>query len=200
MPPSRHRNTLKNRSVPAAANNARAVISCRETGRPSAQTFLGGKHFGRGFGQPINLGEQHLQFGGAQLFQETPVAFLRARHNRVMGTKGTFEDYPPRIYVEGQAGGERFQAINDDHKKQFEHPLWTKLGEQARSGGHGGMDFVMAYRLVECMHDGLAPDFDVYDAAAWSAPLPLTEMSVAKGSMPMKFPDFTRGDWMKPRA
>ena len=62
------------------------------------------------------------------------------------------------------------------------------------------MDFVMAYRLVECMREGLAPDFDVYDAAAWSAPLPLTEMSVAKGSAPMKFPDFTRGDWMKPRA
>ena len=123
-----------------------------------------------------------------------------SRHNRVMGTKGTFEDYPPRIYVEGQVGGERFQPINDDHKKQFEHPLWTKLGEQAQSGGHGGMDFVMAYRLIECMHDGLAPDFDVYDAAAWSAPLPLTEMSVAKGSTPMKFPDFTRGDWMKPRA
>src|SRR4029079_4818523 len=62
------------------------------------------------------------------------------------------------------------------------------------------MDFVMAYRLIECMHDGLAPDFDGYDAAAWSAPLPLTEMSVAKGSMPMKFPDFTRGDWMTPRS
>jgi hypothetical protein len=25
-------------------------------------------------------------------------------------------------------------------------------------------------------------------------------MSVARGSAPMKFPDFTRGDWKKPRA
>ena len=123
-----------------------------------------------------------------------------SRHNRVLGTKGTFEDYPPRIFVEGQAGGERFRPLSDEDKRRFEHPLWTKLGEQARSGGHGGMDFVMAYRLVECMREGLAPDFDVYDAAAWSAPMPLTEMSVAKGSAPMKFPDFTRGDWMKPRA
>jgi hypothetical protein len=117
-----------------------------------------------------------------------------------MGTKGTFEDYPPRIYVEGQAGGERFQPINDDHKKQFEHPLWTKLGEQARSGGHGGMDFVMAYRLIECMRDGPRPRLRRLRRGGVERPLPLTEMSVAKGSAPMKFPDFTRGDWMKPRA
>lgn len=116
------------------------------------------------------------------------------RHNRVMGTKGTFEDYPPRIYVEGSAGGERWNPI-DEWKTKFEHPLWTKLGEQARTGGHGGMDFVMAYRLVETMRSGIAPDYDVYDAAAWSAPFPLSEMSVAKGSAPMKFPDFTRGEW-----
>jgi predicted dehydrogenase len=123
-----------------------------------------------------------------------------SRHNRVMGTKGTFEDYPPRIYVEGQEGGERFQPIADDLKKKYEHPLWTQLGVKAQSGGHGGMDYVMAWRLIQCMREGLAPDYDVYDAAAWSAPLPLTEISVAKGSMPIKFPDFTRGDWKKPRA
>jgi predicted dehydrogenase len=123
-----------------------------------------------------------------------------SRHNRVMGTKGTFEDYPPRIYVEGQEGGEKFQPLSDDLKKKFEHPLWTQLGEKAQSGGHGGMDYVMAWRLIQCMRDGLAPDYDVYDAAAWSAPFPLTEMSVAKGSAPMKFPDFTRGDWKTPRA
>jgi predicted dehydrogenase len=123
-----------------------------------------------------------------------------SRHNRVMGTKGTFEDYPPRIYLEGQEGGEQFQPLSDDLKKTFEHPLWTQLGAKAQSGGHGGMDYVMAWRLIQCMREGLAPDYDVYDAAAWSAPFPLTEMSVAKGSAPMKFPDFTRGDWKTPRA
>jgi hypothetical protein len=121
------------------------------------------------------------------------------RHNRVMGTKGTFEDYPPRIYIEGTPGGEKFGPI-DDWKSKFEHPLWTKLGDKARGAGHGGMDYIMAYRLIECMREGLAPDYDVYDAAAWSAPFPLSEMSVAKGSAPMKFPDFTRGEWSKPRA
>ncbi len=57
------------------------------------------------------------------------------------------------------------------------------------------MDFIMAWRLIQCMIQGLEPDFNVYDAAAWSAPFPLSEKSVAKGSAPVKFPDFTRGKW-----
>jgi predicted dehydrogenase len=122
------------------------------------------------------------------------------RHNRVQGTKGAFEDYPPRVYVEGQAGGERWGAV-DEWKKTHTDPLWTTVGEFARKkGGHGGMDFVMAYRLVQCLHEGLVPDYDVYDAATWSAPFPLSEMSVAKGSAPMKFPDFTRGSWSATRG
>ena len=42
----------------------------------------------------------------------------------------------------------------------------------------------------------MPPDIDVYDAAAWSAP---TEASVASGSAPQKFPDFTRGKWQPRR-
>lgn len=70
------------------------------------------------------------------------------------------------------------------------------MGERAlESGGHDGTDFIMCYRLVQWMREGLAPDMDVYDAAAWSAPWPLSEMSVAQGSRPVEFPDFTRGHW-----
>jgi hypothetical protein len=61
------------------------------------------------------------------------------------------------------------------------------------------MDFIMNYRLIQCMREGLVPDMDVYDAAAWSAPSPLSETSVAQGSAPMKFPDFTRGAWKETR-
>ena len=121
------------------------------------------------------------------------------RHNRVQGTKGAFEDYPPRIYVDGQAGGERWATI-DEWKAKFTHPLWAQVGELAKKkGGHGGMDFIMAYRLVQTMREGLAPDYDVYDAATWSAPFPLSEISMAKGSAPVKFPDFTRGAFASAR-
>ncbi len=122
-----------------------------------------------------------------------------SRLNHVAGTKGAFEDYPPRIYVEGRGPSHRWATI-DEWKLTHEHPLWTNIGEMARKkGGHGGMDFVMMWRLVQCIREGLAPDFDVYDAAAWSAPVPLSQMSVARGSAPMRFPDFTRGNWSTPR-
>lgn len=123
-----------------------------------------------------------------------------SRLNHVAGTKGCFEDYPARIYIEGRGQSHRWAAI-DEYKRTHEDPLWTNIGEMARNkGGHGGMDFVMIWRLVQCLREGLVPDFDVYDAAAWSAPLPLSQMSVAQGSQPMKFPDFTRGEWEKGRA
>lgn len=118
------------------------------------------------------------------------------RINLIAGTKGIFRDYPPRIYLDG-VGREEFSSI-DPYKEKYEHPWWKETGELARQqGGHGGMDFVQAYRLVQCIRNGTAPDIDVYDAAAWSAPSPLSEESVAKGSAPVKFPDFTRGRWQK---
>jgi hypothetical protein len=116
------------------------------------------------------------------------------RINLIAGTKGIFADYPPRIYFDGQAGDEAWATI--DSWKEHQHPLWKEEGEIAKKlGGHGGMDYIMLYRLLECMQKGLVPDMDVYDAAAWSAPGPLSRASVAGGSCPVRFPDFTRGHW-----
>jgi hypothetical protein len=116
------------------------------------------------------------------------------RINLIAGTKGIFRDYPARIYFDGD-GKEAFGPL-DPYKAKYEHPLWTRMGEIAKDlGGHGGMDFIMAYRMIECIKNGTVPDIDVYDAAAWSAPGPLSEASVANGSAPQKFPDFTRGKW-----
>jgi hypothetical protein len=120
-----------------------------------------------------------------------------SRINMVGGTKGIFADYPPRIYLDGQPGGEAWGTI-DQYKKEYESPLWAKEGAMAsNSGGHGGMDYVMIYRLLQCIREGLPPDMDVYDGASWSAPAPLSKTSVAQGSAPVKFPDFTRGSWKK---
>ena len=121
------------------------------------------------------------------------------RINIIAGTKGAFADYPPRIYFDGQSGAEAWGSI--DSWKDHQHPLWKEEGEIAQKfGGHGGMDYIMLYRLLECMREGLSPDMDVYDAAAWSAPGPLSVMSVANGSAPVKFPDFTRGRWQQRSA
>ncbi len=121
------------------------------------------------------------------------------RINAIAGTKGAFADYPPRIYFDGQAGGEKWGSIDDF--KEHQHPLWKQEGEIAKKlGGHGGMDYIMLYRLLQCMRQGLVPDMDVYDAAMWSAPGPLSRASIASGSAPAKFPDFTRGKWQERSA
>jgi len=117
-----------------------------------------------------------------------------SRLNLISGTKGAFADYPPRIFVDGQKDDE-WQKI-DAFRERYEHPLWKNNGEVARkTGGHGGMDYIMNFRLMECLKRGLPPDIDVYDAAAWSAPTPLSELSVQQDGAPQKFPDFTRGNW-----
>ena len=62
-------------------------------------------------------------------------------------------------------------------------------------GGHGGMDFVMDWRLIDCLRNGLPMDMDVYDAASWSCITPLSEWSIANKSNSIEVPDFTRGAW-----
>ncbi len=117
-----------------------------------------------------------------------------SRLNSILGTRGAFADYPPRVFVDGSKQ-EDWQNM-DAFREKYEHPLWKTTGELARKmGGHGGMDYVMNYRLMDCLKKGLVPDINVYDAAAWSAPTPLSEISVSQNGAPQRFPDFTRGKW-----
>ncbi len=114
------------------------------------------------------------------------------RNFLIGGTKGLFRDYPPRLYLDGLGSHEAWLPI-EEYKAQWEDPLWTRLGELARKrGGHGGMDFIMIYRLLQTIHQGLPPDIDVYDSVEWSVPGPLSELSVADRSRPIDFPNFRR--------
>ncbi len=92
-----------------------------------------------------------------------------------------------------------FHSWDHDMEKwyqAYEHPLHVRMGEEAkRNGGHGGMDFLMMYRIVECLRNGEALDQDVYDAAAWSSIFPLSCASVEDRSNSKDIPDFTRGAW-----
>jgi hypothetical protein len=118
-----------------------------------------------------------------------------SRLNLIQGTKGAFADYPARVYGDGRSKADEWEETAA--YKEFEHPLWSRIGELARKlGGHGGMDFIMVYRLIECFKNGTPPDMDVYDAAAWSAPGPISEACIRKNGSAQKFPDFTRGKWV----
>lgn len=126
-----------------------------------------------------------------------------SRHNLIQGTKGTLAGFPTRVALEGGVEG----ATEDHHRwaqgegldrlyAKYDHPLWTRLGELAKKmGGHGGMDFIMRYRMVECLRLGQPLDQNVYEGAFWSAVTPLSVASVAQDGAPQDFPDFTRGEW-----
>ena len=122
-----------------------------------------------------------------------------SRLHTLSGTKGFAQKYPtPYIALEPEAHQflpkERFDSL----MKEYEHPFIKEIGEKAKKvGGHGGMDYIMDYRLIYCLRNGLPLDMDVYDAAEWSCLVELTKISTTNGGAPVKIPDFTRGDWNK---
>ena len=93
-------------------------------------------------------------------------------------------------------------SVSEDVKKalmaKYKDPIHKELEETAKKvGGHGGMDYIMDYRLVYCLRNGLPLDMDVYDLAEWCCMAELTRLSIENGSAPVEVPDFTRGGWNK---
>jgi len=113
----------------------------------------------------------------------------------MQGTKGLVQD--SEIYTEGKSPPYEWENLLEKYAAEYEHPLWRDLKEKAKGSGHGGMDFIQAYRLIYCLRNGLAMDIDVYDGAAICAVSELSERSIAGKSQTMDFPDFTRGAWKK---
>jgi len=122
---------------------------------------------------------------------------IYSRIYKISGTKGSALKYP----LPGKFSFDNNENwVSDDQNKEFENKyqpaIVKKIGEIAKEvGGHGGMDFLMNWRAIDCLRNGLPLDIDVYDAALWSSISPLTEWSVANGSKPIDVPDFTSGSW-----
>jgi len=118
-----------------------------------------------------------------------------SRIHLISGTKGMASKWPA---PQRMAFGEDW--IKEEEYKVLEEkytlPIVKHIGAMAKKvGGHGGMDFIMDWRLIDNLRNGLPIDQDVYDAALWSAIAPLSEKSVANRSRSMNIPDFTRGAW-----
>jgi predicted dehydrogenase len=124
------------------------------------------------------------------------------RHNLIQGTKGTLAGFPTRVALEGGVEG-----ITENHHKwvqgdqleavyeKYDHPLYKRLNEKSKGSGHGGMDGIMMYRIVECLQNGLPLDQNLYEGCFWSAVTELSGKSIDQEGAPQKFPDFTRGNW-----
>jgi predicted dehydrogenase len=121
---------------------------------------------------------------------------IYSRIFKINGTKGSVLKYPdpPRI-----AFGDEKWIDEVEFKKleeQYQPPIIKRIGELAKQvGGHGGMDFLMDWRTIDCLRNGLPVDMDAYDAALWSSIAPLSERSVANRSKSIDIPDFTGGSW-----
>ena len=121
---------------------------------------------------------------------------IYSRIYKISGTKGSVLKYPlpGKIAI----GHENWLTAEEYSKMEstYSPPIVNKIGEMAKQvGGHGGMDFLMDWRTIDCLRNGLPLDMDVYDAAAWSSVAPLSEWSVANQAKPIAIPDFTRGNW-----
>lgn len=118
-----------------------------------------------------------------------------SRIHVLSGTKGSASKWPaPERIAFGHSWikEDELKALYD----KYSPPIVKHIGTIAKDvGGHGGMDFIMDWRLIDCLRNGLPLDEDVYDAATWSAVGVLSERSVGKEFKPINFPDFTKGSW-----
>jgi len=118
-----------------------------------------------------------------------------SRIHKISGTKAAALKYPLPAKI--SIGDE---WVTDEEMKALEEKyapaIVKKVGELAKKvGGHGGMDFLEDWRLIDCLRNGLPVDQDCYDAALWSSIAPLSEKSVAGRSTSVDVPDFTGGSW-----
>lgn len=134
-----------------------------------------------------------------------------SRMYQVTGTEGFASKYPIEQYcfqpsnidpniVPNHEDLNIHRAVSNDVKArlmdQYKHPIHKELEAMAKQvGGHGGMDFIMDWRLIYCLRNGLPLDMDVYDLAEWCCVIELSRISIENNNAPVAIPDFTRGHW-----
>ena len=99
-----------------------------------------------------------------------------SRLNLIQGTKGVLAGFPTRIAIEGG-----FDGLSADHHEwiegnllekvyeKYDHPLYKRLNKKSEGSGHGGMDGIMRYRIIECLQKGLPLDQNVYEPRSLGA-------------------------------
>ena len=121
---------------------------------------------------------------------------------RLQGTKGIWlQDGDATsldkstIYIDGRSPNHKWESF-DPYQKEFEHPLWQRYLREGVVGGHRGSGYLKVRAFADCVREGSPTPIDAYDTASWMAITPLSERSIAAGSQPVNFPDFTNGKWM----
>ena len=136
------------------------------------------------------------------LIHDTTLPRVYSRGGRVQGTKAIWMEDKKGIHIDGVSPKEDWKNLDasweplEKHMEKYEHPLWSEFKKDGVQGGHGGMDFLVLRSFIESVKNNIPMAIDVYDAATWMAITCLSEDSIAMGSMPVSFPDFTNGKWV----
>ncbi len=133
------------------------------------------------------------------LTHDTTLPRYYSRFGCVRGTKGMWQEEENRVFFDGEGEGETWAHAPkpfDPLLEKYKHPLWKEFEKEGVKGTHGGIDWLVLRALVESMLAGTDCPTDVYDAASWMAVTVLSEKSIATGSAPVAFPDFTSGEWI----
>ncbi len=128
---------------------------------------------------------------------DTSLPRFYSRQFTVHGTKGLYQEDGDILYLEGLKGKHwlpqsAFFGSGRRNLRRYEHPIWKAYRRQ-KTGGHGGIDYLVMRAFVESIIEGRKVPIDVYDTALWMSITPLSEKSIAEGSMPQEVPDFTHG-------
>ena len=131
---------------------------------------------------------------------DTTLPRYYSRNFTIRGTKGFFSENEDLVWLDADHGREwdhsAFRNL-DKYRSAWDHPLWREYLEAGIQGGHAGMDKIVFDAYFAALAQGRHPPIDTFDTASWMAITPLSEISIANGSMPVDIPDFTRGEWTR---
>ncbi len=174
------------------------------------------EHFGCGSDQadlPFNKGDvvtTVIKCAGGETITLTHCISLPrpySRNGRVQGTHGIWLEDAQGVYLDGHSPSEELLDVAgnpytrhfweplDAYYEKYEHPIWRRWRDRPL-GGHGGADSLALRAFVDAVQRRGVTPIDVYDCAAWMSVTCLSEQSIAMGSQPVAFPDFTNGKWM----
>jgi len=109
----------------------------------------------------------------------------------IQGTRGLYNEQRNAVYLKHVSPKyHQWEPFPPYHEK-YKH-AWTK---EKSLGGHGGTDMLELKLFVQAVKNRTQTPLDVYDSVAMCVHGPLSEVSIAQGSVPVPVPDFTRGKW-----
>ena len=133
---------------------------------------------------------------------DTTLPRFYSRNFTVRGTRGMYEEATDSVFLDNEKDSafdfnwRKTKCGNAcEYEEQYDHPVWKRYLEEGVQGSHDGMDYLEFTTFFDCLKNNKPMPIDVYDAAAWMAVTALSEQSIANGSAPVAFPDFTRGAW-----